>query len=662
VATAGSEGRRTWWLIALALPLLPLCATAQDVDWEQAVRKMWITPHQNRLAFVMPWDSTRPEKARVCPPGETRQIWLDVDGHHLPPGKHRVRVTVRAERLPRGEAPVDTKAAPALKDLGTGIAGALDDLADQMETEDAPSRADVAKRLKALAAEEKERNYWYKWRGDKRPEKRPLPRERTFTQVLDAALKADDPLPEWVLWDASAWAGIPPRVLPPSLEDAAEAGAELCLDEWEPVCLTVTNLSELPLRFSVEFADADAKPKGAGPLVKHVLLSVEVWPIRLPKASRMEVYTWNYGNTSREHLTFLQSMKVNWFSLSNPDFTVEGDKLTCEFKNTDASIEAVKPFGKGMFIFSAVHDFNKKLAEQAKVKRDDARYEPLLRQYLTQWMQHMKDVGSKPEDYAIELWDEPGQRGYWDKDWVFELIAKAADIMRETEPKVQIMENPLMAFNQHFYDLIADDVTIWSPHGGTVYLTEDTREKTWEDAKGLNAGESHRNSCFMNQMYLKKLCREHGARRWTYYQHKPDATRCPLGYFRHFPWKNKWMGFEGVSFWSCWYNTGGALEDPIYLGTREWWLYALKGMYGWREGVEDVQYLEMLEDAAADLEAKGDAKAAPLRQAYESAIKRVVAQGWWATDPWKLEAAMKQSRREAARALIESGWQPKAAQ
>lgn len=651
------------WAFGAAVLLLPCVSAAETPRWEEAISRRWVVPQKDRLSLVIPWDSNRPERVRVCPAGQTRQIWLDIDGHALPAGKHRVWLRISAERLPRERAPEAPSMDPAGEPDDTmgapvpemDLPGEEIGLAEKMEAEEGLDRKKMAARLRKLGEEAQERNYWYRWRGDKKPRKESLDREGSFQVAVQRAIRTDGPLPEYVLWAPSPWVDYPPSVLPAGLAGADQVEVSLCRDEREPVCLAVTNLGELPLRFSVEFLPRAPQAAETTSLSRSVKLAVEVWPVRLPPTSRMAVFTWNYGMGSEPHLDFLKRMKCNWFSAGNPDFTVEDGRLRCDFEKMDKTLAEVKKRGRAMFIFSALGDFNKSLKKQTGRGSEHPQYDEFLREYLTRWVRHMRELGWEPQDWAVQLWDEPGMKGHWDKDWVFKLIARGAEIIHEVEPDAQVMENPLMRFNKRYYDMIADDVDIWCPHGGTVYLTEDTREVKWEEVRDLDPQASHRDSCLMHQVYLRRLCAEHDAVRWTYYQHRPDATRSPIGFFRHFPWKNKWMGFEGVSFWSSWYSTAGALKDPIYLGTKKWWLHTLKGMYGWREGVEDIQYLELLQDAAREAEQQGRTEnARELRATYRSALKRVVEQGWWATDPWQLESAIQRSRRQIIGALLEA--------
>jgi hypothetical protein len=653
----------SWTCVLGAVVLLLSCVTAAETPrWEEAISRGWVVPQKDRLSLVLPWDSNRPERVRVCPAGETRQIWLDLDGHALAAGDHRVWVRVSAERLPREKTPQGPSVDPAgeadapieAPAPGMDLPGEEIGLAEQMETEEGPDRQQMAARLRKLSEEAERRNYWYRWRGDKKPRKEPLDRNGSFRLAVRQSIRAEAPLPEYVLWPPSPWVDYPPSVLPPGLESAERVKASLCRDEREPVCLAVTNLGELPLRFSVEFLAHRPRAAEGVSLTRAVNLAVEVWPVRLPPSSRMAVFTWNYGMGSGPYLDFLKRMKCNWFSAGNPDFTVENGRLQCDFEKTDKILAEVKQRGRAMFIFSALGDFNKSLKKQTGKGANHPHYDELLREYLTRWVKHMRELGWEPEDWAVQLWDEPGMKGHWDKDWVFKLIARAAEIIHQVEPQAQVMENPLMRFNKRYYDMIADEVDIWCPHGGTVYLTEDTRGVAWEEVKDLDPQASHRDSCLMHQVYLRRLCNRYDAVRWTYYQHRPDATRSPIGFFRHFPWKNEWMGFEGVSFWSSWYTTAGTLENPNYLGTKKWWLHTLKGMYGWREGVEDVQYLELLEDAVRELSTRGyKNRAQKLRSTYHRALKRVVDQGWWATDPWELQKAIQRSRQEIMEALVE---------
>ena len=584
----------------------------EGMEAADAVEKYWVAPYKDRLTFVMPWDSERPEQARICPAGETRQIWLDCDGHRLKAGKHSLRVVVSAKRL--HDAP-------------------------------APSPDQIRARIQSLAGQVAQRSYWYPWRECK-PDKEPCPYGASFADAVRKAGRRDD-LPEFVLWTPSAWIGIPPCLLPPTLDDNNHADAAFCLDEWEPVCLTVTNLSEADLEFDVQlFTTKEAERQSRDPLVRQVDVDLAIWPLRLPPSARMSVFTFNYGKGDQEYIAVLKRMKCNWFSLGNPRFTINGDKIDCDFEITDRTLNAVRPHGKGVFIYSMLMEFVQQVEKDAQIKPGDPRFEPLLRSYLTQVVQYMQSEGWKPEDYAVQLWDEPGLKGRDDPDSVFPLIQHAARIMKEEEPGVQIMVNPLLKPEQiQYYAMIDEETAIWCPHQGAVYSTEDMRRLRWNRARLLDPSKQGQ---LVLQGYLKTSRDKLGSKLWTYFNR--DFPYSPIVYYRHMPWKNKWMDFDGVSFFASWYVTGGTLQDPGYMQTRQWWLYSLKDLYGWREGIEDIQYLEMAEDMARTHRSQSRR----IMTAYESALKRVVDQGWWAKDPLLLEQAITTSRRELAEAMIKA--------
>jgi len=604
------------WALAItqgsAEPAGQAAEVPRSADVAAAVEKYWVAPYKDQLCFVMPWDSDRPERARVCPPGETRQIWLDIDGHKLLSGEHRAVIHVSAKRLARGST---------------------------------SARGDILRRLMDLAREAPQRSYWYRWQ-ENGPSKQACPFGESFAREVSALGQRTKALPEYVLWLPSAWVCLPPKILPPSLRSDTEAKVAFCLDEYEPVCLTVTNLGNTDLEFDVAVAPPGGPLTVSGPLVRRVNLSLKVWPLRLPESSRMAVYTYNYGMDSAEHVAFLKRMKCNWFSLALPQFSVEGDQVICDFKHTDSSLRNVKPSGKGLFIWSAVMEFEKQLKNKANIDRKDRRFELFLRQYLTQIARHMQQQGWKPEDYAVQLWDEAGLPGRDNPEEVFPLLARAARMMREVEPKIQIMNNPAPGgLWLKYYDMIANETAIWSPHGGTVFSTQETRGLRWKDVQHLDP-EKNRN--LMLQAYLKSNRESLGTKLWTYFNRSFPYD--PIVYYRHMPWKNKRMEFDGVSFFASWYVTGGTLNQPIYLGTQGWWRYALKDLYGWREGVEDIQYLEMVEDAAKT--AASPTVARELAAVYDRALKRVIGEQFWPQDSFELEKAIHTSRQELAEALV----------
>ena len=578
---------------------------------DSAIEKHWVAPFKDRLTFVMPWDSKRPERARICPAGETRQIWLDVNGHRLQAGKQTLILDVVAKRLNDGPA---------------------------------PSRHEMLTRLQALAAEAPSRSYWYPWKECK-PEKEACPHGASFVNAVRKSGRRTE-LPEYVLWTPSAWIGVPPCSLPPTLDSEARVATAFCLDEWEPVCLTVTNLGEVDLEFDISVSpDGTDKPEAEDSLVRRVELELEIWPLRLPPTARMAAFTFNYGMGDAEHVAFLKRMKCNWFSLANPKFTVSGDEIECDLSYTDRSLQAVRPHGKGLFVYSLLMDFVNGLEKDAGIKPSDDRFEPLLRSYLTQFLRHMRAEQWKPEDYAVQLWDEPGLKNRDDPDEVFPLIKRAARIMREIEPDVQIMVNPLLKPKQlNYYAMIDEETAIWCPHQGAVYTLTDARPLRWDRARSLDPS---RQGNLVLQGYLKTSREQGGSQLWTYFNR--DFPYSPIVYYRHMPWKNKWMEFDGVSFFGSWYVTGGVLKNPNHRGTPQWWRYSLKDMYGWREGIEDIQYLEL---AAAAAGTRGS-RSRRAMTVYDRALKRVIGQGWWAKDPLLLEEAITTSRRELAEVVIQ---------
>lgn len=613
---------------------------AADIDWNAAITKMWISPITNRLNLVGPWDSQRPLRGALCPPGETRQIWLDFDGHKLPVGNHSLWLvlTAKVDRQPFVDAFGKTNdPLPKVQ---------LDAREKELFVTTNVFSPERRKFLNGLALSEPARNYWFHWNDEMLIEKKFIRRPIRFGTILTSAINQRLAIPPFVAWTPNKWADFSPTLLPPALGQATNLPpVELCLDEYESACLTLSSLSDVPLAFDLQYLSTAPPPEVAARKDVTVLrVKVTVWPVRIPAQSHMETFLWNDLAADPQHVAFLHRMKANWFTVTFPKFTVKGQQLTCDFKDTDASLKNVKNFGKGMFIYSILMEFDRALETQVGIKRTDATYVPLLEQYFNQWLSHMKESGWSPEDYAIQLWDQPKLGSTLDQSWLGEHLARAAAIMKTIEPKVQIMFNPMLSFNQKAYDQLANLATILAPHADNLYLQANTRTNNWIQAQLLK-GEDSKDSNLKLQTYLRKLNEERALRRWTFIQHEASVQN-GIAYFRHFPWKSKWMELEGVSIWGSWYATGGALINPDYQGTPNWQEYSTKGLYGFREGVEDVQYLELLEDIIKPMEKANHPNARFLRDVFFKAQKRVANTGWYAATPEQLDEAITNARRE----------------
>ncbi|MEI7731109.1 MAG: hypothetical protein WCO56_16145 [Verrucomicrobiota bacterium] len=635
-----------WFRWYQAWVCLAISALAATPDWDKAVTKMWVTPAMDRLNLVGPWRGTRPDRGAVCPPGETRQIWLDFDGHKLPPGTHALWLAITAT--------VDRQTNTLPVDFSTNApipAEKLDACEKELMTRTNTLSPERRLFLHALGATEPKRNHWHHWDAEMNPVKKRLVRPAKFSAILAAAINLHRPIPHFVVWTPNRWLDLAPTVLPPALGQATNLPpVELCRDEYDSACVTVSSLAEVPLRFEVQFL-TNAPPDDWTNSPNTVVLraKVTVWPIRLPASSRMEVFTWNHLPLETNHLAFLKQMKVNWFTLTAPKFTIQTNRVLCDFTEMDASLDVAKPFGKGLFADGFLTAFSDLVEKQTSFTRSNVTYMKLLDQYLGQWTKHMRDKGWKPEDYAIQLWPEPGQAGVSDQDWLFDLMARTSAMLKKIEPKAQIMENPSMPFNQKWYDQMATNSTaILAPAAGQFYLPEDTRDKTWDQVRRSNATVTAE-SRLMTQVYLRKLNAERGCRRWLYFQREANQQNS-IAYFRNAPWKSKWMGLEGVCFNTSWLATGGALENPHYRSTEFWEEYAVKGMYAWRDGMEDIQYLELLEEPLRQIERTNPTHAKFLRDMWIKAQKRVADIGGTET-PDKLDDAIALSRRELIMAL-----------
>jgi len=416
---------------------------------QSAVKKLWVTANLDRINLLIPWDGKYRAPARVIAPGETRQVWLDIDATKLAAGRYSTWVIVRANRQ-----------------IEEGEPGDVDDFMTAL----GPGPKEQQNFLRKLAGEAEQRNQWWHWVDNLKYRKKPIAdgeHASGFVASVERVLnRKPDKLPEVVVWTPNRWIDYPPNVMPPTLQSGGALHTSLARGEREGVCITITNVSPVKQKINVTLSPEKPDPVGNTHRAAAIKLDVEIWPITLPDVARFDIFTYNYANTDKRHLKLLKDMKCNWFSLQNPDFVVTDNRLVCDFTKTDKSLAAVKPFGKGLFIWAAVLDFTKKIKKNHGIDRTDPHFMPQLQQYLTQWVRHMRQSGWSTRDYAIQLWDEPGQKGHHDQPWKLALIAEAADMLRSAEPDVRHAQpNDVVrrAMARHTRRIKHDSLALWRP-------------------------------------------------------------------------------------------------------------------------------------------------------------------------------------------------------
>jgi hypothetical protein len=309
-----------------------------------------------------------------------------------------------------------------------------------------------------------------------------------------------------------------------------------------------------------------AYPDGFQAPGETVALDVQIQPLRLPAGVPFGTYSYNFGTS--DPTADLVRHRNTWFTLAAPTvngYDVGSGSITLDFTGTDATVAEARSYG-GKLI--SAFGFVRSLQLDHGLDWNNPAHQPLIRSYFTQWIDHMDALGVGYDAYAIYLWDEPDAA----------TTSKVLDLcpqLRAARPQVRLVNS----LNQIFS---AGDVTQWQ---GCLDYFIPIRYALEHNAPLVDAFET---------------VQAGGGRVWTYDQkaYQNDAlTIDPIDLYRRQPWRTVWnQGFDGVSFFSSAYayaSTPGQVTPG-------------KGMEGWREGIEDVQWLVMLRQRVDELRALPD--------------------------------------------------------
>lgn len=376
---------------------------------------------------------------------------------------------------------------------------------------------------------------------------------------------------------------------------------------------------------------------------RTVKIELRVDPLVLADKARFGVYTWNQGaSLNAEYLALLAEHKVNLFCVADClPFTIEGGVLTIDKKRRTGMAEGLANIikhGKIISLYGIVQHFTNTVKKNHDIDFMQGDYARYLEAYFRQYIGIFKEAGVDYADYTLEVWDEPTNVE------IFRKMKEALDLLHKVDPKVRFMVDPMYK-KLDGYKLIADHIHMWIPHNGFVYdCYTNTPLIDMVDA-GFDPAEWGEEGNRAVQIFLHKQRREKGAYCMMYSQYGGKSNLCPVGYFRHWPWKMWWMRFDGITFWNAWDITNGPVEG---VGNPN------KGLIGWREGVKDIQYLYMLKDAI-DLMKKGRAPADEITKP-QAVLKKAVKLGWdwdwWCNKPMEAEPAMNKSRELVVRELL----------
>ncbi|MFB3894810.1 MAG: glycoside hydrolase domain-containing protein [bacterium] len=309
---------------------------------------------------------------------------------------------------------------------------------------------------------------------------------------------------------------------------------------------------------------------------KTILLQINVLPISLPKVAPISTYTWDYTH-SDEYFQDLTDHKINVLLLSCniclPECDTTGNVIKLDFTELDEAIAIRHKYGNQlMFSYGVVRDFDRLIAKKYHWEYLSDPWKKAFASWLTQWINHLQQLGLDYTDFAMQIWDEATGKEV-------QKVVEAGPFLRSIDPRLRwVMDG---AQDSDEVNRMAPYVDVWIPHLDSL----------------LQSTEKDR---------LVALLKSTGKPVWCYTCRINMIEQPVLDYYRLKPWYAYQLGFNGVCFWA--YNSwrGDPWNDfdatnidrfsdngVIYSGdhgpitSRRWEAF--------RAGIQDYQYLDMLQ-------------------------------------------------------------------
>ncbi|NSW56215.1 MAG: discoidin domain-containing protein [Armatimonadetes bacterium] len=342
---------------------------------------------------------------------------------------------------------------------------------------------------------------------------------------------------------------------------------------------------------------------GIGGMQAKVPTTLVISSVRFPERTSLLVGGWDYTERDSQYgvtpqnrdavIEYLQDMRVNvtWGTAAvTPSGTFGEDNQLVEPPDTTQFDRWVRdwPTAERYMVFLAKTD------SFAGAAMGSADFEMRLGNWARFWSRHMRDLGLEPGQLGILIYDEPhDERGYAiNEQWARAINAAAPELLMFVDPQPGDPEKPLAMFEQ--MDVLCPHRPQWL---GTKWFP------------GFFAAQ-----------------REKGKELWFYSADGPARRFDPYAYYLAQAWHIFAEGGRGSSFWaftdtgrvSVWneYATAGrGPYCPYYLDDTS--VTSGKWMEAVRESAQDFEYLTMLRDRVAALDAAGRGEEEAVRHARQ---------------------------------------------
>ncbi|MGC9319083.1 MAG: hypothetical protein ACP5KN_13705 [Armatimonadota bacterium] len=378
---------------------------------------------------------------------------------------------------------------------------------------------------------------------------------------------------------------------------------------------------------------------------ESVPLRLRIYPLRFPDETTLLVGGWSYTNMMAYGLTsqnraeiidHLQSHYVNapWATravLQPGEYDAEGNMVTEPETWQFDEWQAAWPDARMYMVFMAVGDSFDGSAMGTEV------FDRKVGAWARFWADHMQKLGLEASQLGLLLVDEPHDRGQ------YETIIAWAEAIEAAAPEIVTWEDPQPPSLEEHVVAMFESVDVLCPYR-RQYMTR-------------------------GEWYTELLAEQQAAGRdlWFYSADGPARSFDPFSYYLMQEWHAFGIGARGSCFWcftdtggvSCWNEypaQGNGPYCPTYIDDTS--NTPAKYMEAIREGVEDYEYLTMLESRVQELEGRGveGARLTAARELLDTAVERVMAMDSEPNYTWdqpKDRAVQDQVRIEILQALTE---------
>jgi hypothetical protein len=371
-----------------------------------------------------------------------------------------------------------------------------------------------------------------------------------------------------------------------------------------------------------------------------VPLKLVVYPLRFPDETTLclggweESDTYSYGITKENKAAVIEHLKEHYVNTpwaNNPSvFSVQVDDSgqiiqPADTTRFDTWIKLWPRARMYMVFLNAPDNF-------CGAKIGTPEFKLKVGAWARFWAQHMRDLGKRPNQLGLLIYDEPNKKSQYDLivAWANALEAGAPELVTWEDPQpTEYVDAPIM--------FAAVDVLC-----------------------------PYRNPFLARDQQYRDLFLKAGKELWFYNADGPARSFDPFSFYLVQEWHCFAIGAKGTHFWafgdngrvSCWNEypaQGNGPYCPSYIDATS--VTTSKYMEAIREGVQDYEYLTMLQARVAELEKKGvksPALAAAKRLLIEGP-QRVLAGEKGANYRWdepKNRAVQDEVRIEVLRALV----------